>query len=140
MQTGTPASNRRTDQLNTQKKNHRVQEGSLLDEICHVLEEHKARDIVVIDLNGKSDIADHMVIATGDSRRQVAAMGEKLSAVAKARGIKGLRPEGKEQADWILLDAGEVVVHLFRPEVREFYSLEKMWNAEFPETHEPATA
>ena len=140
MQTGAPASNRRTDELNNQEKKRRIQTGTLLDEICHVLEEHKARDVVVIDLDGKSDIADYMVIATGDSRRQVAALGEKLSAVAKTRGIKGLRPEGKEQADWILLDAGDVVVHLFRPEVREFYSLEKMWNAEFPETHEPATA
>ncbi len=94
----------------------------------------------MIDLAGKSDIADSMVIASGNSRRQVTAIAEKLIAVVKAHGIKGTRPEGLKQGDWILLDAGDVIVHLFRPEVREFYSLEKMWTTEFPDTPRSATA
>ena len=95
--------------------------------------------MVVIDLSGKSDIADYMVIASGSSGRQVATMAEKLVQVVKDLGIKGVRPEGLGQADWVLLDAGDVIIHLFRPEVRAFYNLEKMWNAEFPDRQEPAT-
>lgn len=97
---------------------------------------------MVIELAGKSDIADYMVIASGRSGRQVATMAEHLVQVAKTHGIVGARPEGLKQADWVLLDAGDVIVHLFRPEVREFYNLEKMWNvdmapAETPEQDRP---
>ena len=95
--------------------------------------------MVVIDLSGKSDIADYMVIATGQSSRQVATMADKLLEVAKKHGVKGVTPEGRAQADWVLFDAGDVIIHLFRPEVREFYNLEKMWNAEFPDASAPAT-
>ncbi|MEK9645589.1 MAG: ribosome silencing factor [Alphaproteobacteria bacterium] len=91
------------------------------------LEDHKAEEIVVIDLSGKSDIADYMVIASGRSNRQVATMAEYLVQIAKKHGIKGAAPEGLAQADWVLLDAQDVIVHLFRPEVRAFYNLEKMW-------------
>jgi len=73
----------------------------------------------VIDLKGKSDIADYMVIATGQSSRQVATMADKLVEVAKNHGVKGVTPEGRAQADWVLFDAGDVIIHLFRPEVRE---------------------
>lgn len=93
----------------------------------------------MIDLKGKSDIADYMVIATGQSSRQVATMADKLVEVAKNHGVKGVTPEGRAQADWVLFDAGDVIIHLFRPEVREFYKLEKMWNADLPDASEPAT-
>lgn len=94
--------------------------------------------MVTIDLAGKSDIADYMVIASGTSRRQVVTMAEKLTEVAKRSGVTGIRPEGMGQGDWVLIDAGDVVVHLFRPEVRDFYNLEKMWSVDIPDAREPA--
>ncbi len=112
----------------------------LLADIVESLEDHKATDIVVIDLKGKSDIADFMVIATGQSGRQVSTMADTLAIVVKDHGVIGAVPEGRGQADWVLLDATDVIVHLFRPEVREFYNLEKMWNAELPDAPDTATA
>lgn len=91
------------------------------------LEDDKAEDIVVIELAGKSTLADYMVIATGSSRRQVGTMAEHLREKMKGSGLKGVSIEGKENCDWVLLDAGDIVVHLFRPEVRAFYALERMW-------------
>lgn len=91
------------------------------------LDDDKAQDVVVIDLEGKSDIADFMVIATGASQRQVGAMSDHLQKKIKAEGVRGAAVEGIPQCDWVLIDAGDVVVHLFRPEVRRFYDLEKMW-------------
>ena len=99
--------------------------------IQKVLDDHQAEDIVVIDLVGKSTIGDHMVIATGRSSRQVIALAETLIQALKAKGLVRIKPEGARQGDWILIDAGDVIIHLFRPEVREFYSLEKMWEADF---------
>ncbi|WP_051609579.1 ribosome silencing factor [Terasakiella pusilla] len=92
------------------------------------LDDDKAKDIVTIDLAGKSSLADHLVIASGTSQRQVVAMAEHLMEKLKAAGMKGLVAEGKDQGDWVVLDAFDVIVHLFRPEVREFYNLEKMWD------------
>ena len=86
---------------------------------------------MVIDLNGKSDIADFMVIATGRSHRHVAAMGEHVQQALKTATRRSVSVEGAVRADWILIDGGDVIVHLFRPEVREFYGLEKMWGADF---------
>ena len=80
-----------------------------------------------------------MVIASGQSNRQVATMADRLMEVAKKYGVKGIPPEGRAKADWVLFDAGDIVIHLFRPEVRQFYNLEKMWNAELPNTSEPTT-
>ena len=79
---------------------------------------------------GKTSIADHMVIANGRSQRQVAAIAEHLVERLSKAGFKKVRVEGKRQADWVLIDCGDVVVHLFRPEVRAFYNLEKMWSAD----------
>ncbi|MBJ2150141.1 ribosome silencing factor [Gemmobacter sp. 24YEA27] len=91
------------------------------------VEDDKAEDVVLIDLRGRSDVADYMVICSGRSSRQVAAIAEKLSERLKqAFGIVS-RMEGKETGDWVLIDSGDVIVHVFRPEVREFYQLEKMW-------------
>jgi ribosome-associated protein len=97
------------------------------------LDDDKAENIVSIDLRGKSNIADYMVIASGRSSRQLAAMAQHLDEKLHKLGIKGIAVEGKTQGDWVLLDGGDIVVHLFRPEVREFYNLEKMWGAELPE-------
>ncbi len=83
--------------------------------------------MVSIPLAGKSSIADHMVIASGRSTRQVAAMAQKLAEKIKHAGFGSSRIEGLPAADWVLIDAGDVVVHLFRPEVRSFYNLERMW-------------
>ena len=96
------------------------------------LEDDKAIDIVSIDLAGKSSLADVMLIASGTSARQVSAMAEHLVEKIKATGIKSVRAEGKSTADWVLIDAGDLIVHLFRPEVREFYNIEKMWLLDAP--------
>lgn len=102
----------------------------LLDLIVNSLDQDKAEDIVTINLAGKSSFADYMVIATGRSTRQVAAMAEHLKERVKAAGAGHCHLEGLPQADWVLIDAGDVVAHLFRPEVRAFYNLEKMWAAD----------
>jgi ribosome-associated protein len=99
----------------------------LLAIVSGSLEGDKAEDIVVIELAGKSSLADYMVIATGASRRQVGTMAEHLREKMKGAGLKGVSIEGKENCDWVLIDAGDIVVHLFRPEVRAFYALERMW-------------
>ena len=99
----------------------------LLARILSSLEDDKAEDIVQIDLRGKSAIGDYMVVASGRSTRQVAAMSENLVDRLKQEFGRSCRVEGKETGDWVLLDTGDVIVHIFRPEVREFYQLEKMW-------------
>ena len=91
------------------------------------LDDDQAQDVVSIPLEGKSSIADFMVIASGRSTRQVAAIATKLAERVKAAGYGTSRIEGLPAADWVLIDAGDVVVHLFRPEVRTFYNLERMW-------------
>jgi ribosome-associated protein len=96
------------------------------------LDGDKAEDIVAIDLRGKSTIADYMVIATGRNSRQLAAMASHLDEKLTKAGVRRVSVEGTDQGDWVLLDGGDVVVHLFRPEVRSFYALEKMWGAEMP--------
>lgn len=111
----------------------------LLELVNAILEDHKAEDITVIDLHGKSTIGDYMVVATGRSSRQITAIAEHLVQLLKQHGLVGLTPEGLRQADWVLIDAGDIVIHLFRPEVREFYGLEKMWGAELIEPDQPAT-
>ncbi|CAO1649251.1 ribosome silencing factor [Parasphingorhabdus sp. NYA22] len=90
------------------------------------LDDDQAQDVVSIPLAGKSNIADHMVIAEGRSTRQVAAIAQKLAERVKQAGGTA-RIEGLANADWVLIDAGDVIVHLFRPEVRSFYNLERMW-------------
>lgn len=99
----------------------------LLARILSSLEEDKAEDIVQVDLHGKSSIGDYMVICSGRSSRQVAAISEKLVERLKAEFGRGAKVEGKDAGDWVLIDTGDVIVHVFRPEVREFYQLEKMW-------------
>lgn len=94
------------------------------------LDDDQAVDIVTIPLGGKSSIADHMVIASGRSSRQVASMAQKLTERIKQELGRNVRIEGLPVADWVLIDADDVIVHLFRPEVRSFYNLERMWSFE----------
>ena len=96
------------------------------------LEDIKAEEIVTIGLNGKSDIADYMIVATGRSQRQVGAAAERVRKAAKALSVRAVAAEGLPACDWVLIDTGDVIVHIFRPEVREFYNLEKMWLADLP--------
>ena len=99
----------------------------LLDRILTSLKNDKAEDIVQIDLRGKSSIGDYMIIASGRSSRQVTAISEKLVDNVKKDFGRSSKVEGKNAGDWVLIDTGDVIVHVFRPEVREFYQLEKMW-------------
>ena len=100
---------------------------ALLARILTSLDEDKAEDVAQIDLRGKTSIGDYMVICTGRSSRQVTAIAEKLIERLKAEFGRGAKVEGKETGDWVLVDTGDVILHIFRPEVREFYQLEKMW-------------
>lgn len=101
---------------------------TLHDLVLASLDDDQAMEVVSLALEGKSSIADYMVIASGRSTRQVASMAQKLSERIKHGGYGHVRIEGLPAADWVLVDAGDVVIHLFRPEVRTFYNLERMWN------------
>jgi ribosome-associated protein len=104
-----------------------AQSDNTLARILSSLEDDKAEDVVSIDLRGRTEMADFMVIASGRSSRQVASMADKLLERLKHELGIACKVEGKDQGDWVLIDAGDAIVHLFRPEVREFYQLEKMW-------------
>lgn len=99
----------------------------MLDFILNSLQDDKADDIISIDLRDKSEMADYMVVASGRSSRRVSAISEKLALRLKQDLGLLCRMEGKQASDWVLMDCGDVIVHIFRPEVREFYQLEKMW-------------
>jgi ribosome-associated protein len=99
----------------------------LLAAVIASVEDDKAEEVVQIDLRGRSDVADYMVICSGRSTRQVAAISEKLMDRLKEKFRIIAKIEGKDTGDWVLIDTGDVIVHVFRPEVREFYQLEKMW-------------
>ena len=111
---------------------------ALLKDIVHWLDEAKAEEVVTIDLAGKSSIGDFMVVATGRSDRHVGAIAEQIGRKLKEQGLGRIRIEGMEACDWVLIDTGDIIVHVFRDEVREFYNLEKMWSADRPV--EPTTA
>ncbi len=100
---------------------------TLLEVIISSLEDDKAEEIISINLKGKSSIADSMVIASGRSTRQVSAIADHLVTKIKKTGYGNSKVEGQEKSDWVLIDAGDAIIHIFRPEVRSFYNLEKMW-------------
>ena len=104
-----------------------VTSDALLARVLSSLDDDKAEDVVQIDLRGRTAIGDYMVSASGRSTRHVAAMSEKLSDRIKKEFGFTAKVEGKDAGDWVLIDTGDVIVHIFRPEVREFYQLEKMW-------------
>ncbi len=97
------------------------------------LEDDKAEDVIALDLAGRASFADRMVIATGLADRQIAAMATHLEQKLGEAGVKRVRIEGAGGSDWVLIDAGDIVIHLFKPEARSLYALEKMWGAEFDE-------
>lgn len=107
--------------------------GQLRDLVLRSLDDDQAEDIVTIDLQGKTAIADYMVIANGRSSRQVGAMADHLLRRLKDGGFGTANVEGLPRGDWVLIDAGDIIIHLFRPEVRDFYNLEKMWSMHMPE-------
>ncbi len=96
------------------------------------LDDMKAEDTVTIDLRGKSSLTDYMVITTGRVNRHVGAIADDVAKALKEIGIAAPHIEGQPNCDWVLIDSGDVIVHIFRPEVREFYNLEKMWTSEKP--------
>ena len=100
----------------------------LLELLQEVLDDNKAEDVVSIDLEGKSSVADYLLIATGRSARHVSAIADYVLRAAKAAGLGQLETEGMSSNDWILIDAGDVIVHVFRNEVRDYYNLEKIWS------------
>lgn len=104
-----------------------VSSDAILAAVLTSLDENKAEDVVQISLKGKSEIGDHMVIGSGRSSRQVTSIAEKLVDAIKAEFGIFSKIEGRTSGDWVLIDTGDIIVHLFRPEVREFYQLEKMW-------------
>lgn len=103
----------------------------LLTEILTLLEDAKAEEVVSIELAGKSSVADYIVIASGRSDRHVGAIADQVSKQLKEIKYSTVRVEGQPANDWVLIDVGDIVVHIFRPEVREFYNLEKMWSTDY---------
>ncbi len=108
----------------------------ILPIILNSLDDDQAQDVVTIDLSGKSAMADALVICTGRSQRHVGAIADHLQRKLKEAGAGRVRVEGLPHCDWVLLDAGDVVIHVFRPEVRDFYKIERMWSVDAP-TEEP---
>ena len=111
----------------------------LKDLIEKSLDDDKALDIQTIDIKGQSSIADYIIIASGTSTTQVKGIANKLKDRLNARGYKNIRIEGAAQGDWVVVDAGDAVIHLFRPEVREFYNIEKMWSEGFTHASAPSS-
>ena len=106
-------------------------EPKMIDVVLHTLEDAKAEATVAIDIAGKSSLADNMVVTSGRSNRHVSAIADQLVKSLRESGFGKPRIEGLPHADWVLVDAGDVIVHIFRPEVREFYNIEKMWAVDF---------
>ena len=115
-------------------------EEELLARIVKSLDDDKAEDILTIDMKGRSSLCDALVVATGTSSRHVASTAEHLSKRLKEAGVTPVRAEGLPQGDWVLIDAGDVIVHIFRPEVRAYYDLEGMWSVDEAKTLKPAAA
>jgi ribosome-associated protein len=103
----------------------------MIDVVLQSLDDAKAEQTVAIDIVGKSSLADHMVVTSGRSNRHVAAVADQVMKAMRDNGFGKPRVEGLPHADWVLVDGGDVIVHIFRPEVREFYNIEKMWQADF---------
>lgn len=111
---------------------------AIVDAVLASLEDDKAEDIIVLDLEGKSTLADQMIIASGRSARHVSALADHVQRRIKEMGGKRARVEGLPNADWVLIDTGDLIVHLFRPEVRDFYDLERIWTGPAEAARAPA--
>ena len=108
---------------------------ALEDLILARLDDDKAQDVVFIDLKGKSPVADGLIVASGRSHRHVGAMADHLLRTLKDEGLGKVRVEGLPHCDWVLIDTGDMIIHLFRPEVRSFYNIEKIWSVDAPSGH-----
>ena len=122
----------------SKKKNQTIEpiaaatpEPQMIDVVLQSLDDAKAEQTVAIDITGKSSLSDHMVVTSGRSNRHVSAVADQVVKALREHGFGKPRVEGLPHADWVLVDGGDVIVHIFRPEVREFYNLEKMWAADF---------
>jgi len=122
-----------TDKFIEDQKTSTLDPEYVVELVKEILENHKFEKIVVIDLQGKATIGDYMIVASGNSTRQIVSLAEILLQRLKQIQLPVMKPEGLPQGDWVLIDTGNVIVHLFRPEVREFYNLEKMWEADLDE-------
>ncbi|MBX7147151.1 MAG: ribosome silencing factor [Alphaproteobacteria bacterium] len=132
--------NKKTDQIKEKKivkkripKSKKSNNDNLIKIITSCLEDNKAENITIIDLIGKTSIADFMVVANGTSTRHLISMADHLAVKLKGIHIFPVHIEGKDKAEWILIDAKDVIIHLFRPDTRNFYNLEKMWGEHLPE-------
>ncbi len=112
---------------------------SLSDLVLATLEENSAQDTITIDISEKSSVADFMIVSSGRSNRHVNALADYVMRALKAEGLKDLGIEGLDASDWVLIDAGDVILHIFRPEVRAFYNLEKIWSVPLPESLQSAS-
>lgn len=121
---------RRANKRSLETNSDYMDSEALLELCSSILDQEKAEDIVTVPLANKTSIADYMLIASGRSSRQVQALSEKLVEEIKAKAHFTPKTEGRETGDWVLVDAGDVIIHIFRPEVREFYQIEKMWLTE----------
>ena len=119
-----------TDNIAPLQSHDPTNEADVLALILNSLEDSKAEDIVSLDLTGKSALADHMVVASGRSHRHVGAVADQLLRTLKDAGYGNARVEGMPHCDWVLVDIGDAIIHIFRPEVRTFYNIEKMWSAD----------
>lgn len=122
----TPSSDRHTS-----KKVAAKPQSDMISVVLESLDDAKAEKTIAIDITGKSSLSDHMVVTSGRSHRHVSAVADQLSKALREHGFEKPRIEGLPHCDWVLVDAGDVIIHIFRPEVRDFYNLEKMWTAEF---------
>lgn len=104
-----------------------MQTEQLIEKVQTILDDMKARDLVVIDVKGKSSVTDYMMIASGTSRRHVLSMADEVLQKVKEMGIKPMGSEGQEGGDWVLVDLGDIVVHVMMPDARSFYDLERLW-------------
>ena len=115
----------------SQPKPSETTQPQMIDVVLQSLDDAKAEQTVAIDITGKSSLSDHMVVTSGRSNRHVGAVADQLVKALRDNGFGKPRIEGLPHCDWVLVDGGDVIVHIFRPEVREFYNIEKMWSAEF---------
>lgn len=123
----TTQGNTATKQVSKSDAHGKAVADQILSIVLESLDDSKAEEIVSIDIGGKSALADHMVVASGRSHRHVSAVADQLLRTLKEAGFGTSRVEGLNAADWVLIDTGDVIIHIFRPEVREFYAIEKMW-------------
>lgn len=121
------ATNRRTPKGD---KKPRAAHKTIVEQVLSVLVDNKAENIITLDVRGKVSFTDYMIIASGRSKRHINAVADYLHRALKNSGIKNIHIEGLPNCDWVLVDAGDVLIHIFRPEVRDFYKIEKMWQAD----------